>query len=98
MFSIVLEENFAQISIMETNTLLTAKEEGDEIKSKVDYIETVKGLCAALLYLVTIVTSASSVQLLEHRIDNFELNTLACCSAAVMSSIGIVADQTITTN
>ena len=57
---------------------------------KKDYIQRLKGLCATFFYLLCIVTSASSVQLLQHRMADFELNSITCGSAAVISSIGLL--------
>ena len=57
------------------------------------YIGLAKGYLAVFLYLVCVVASASSVQLLENRIPDFELNSFRCATPFIFSALAIIVTR-----
>ena len=50
-----------------------------DAEQKTDYIKTLEGISAAFCYVLLSVVSASTVQLIEQRIPDFELAYHFCC-------------------
>ena len=79
----------------EETTLL--KEENrnntDKAKNDINRTNTVKGLTSALLWVLFMVVSTASVQLLEERIPHFELNTFRCATPLLISFIKMIVTR-----
>ena len=71
------------------NEFIIISTKGRQIK----YRETIKGLVAAFLYIFCVVISATSVQLLESRIPNFELNMFRYIAPLAVFSLGFIATR-----
>ena len=66
------------------------REKASLLGDKQGVVQKGKGVLAAFLRLVALVVSSASVQLLERRIPDFELNTVRCAVPFLLSAIGMV--------
>ena len=72
-------------------TALLEEDKGNELKeNSASALQKIKGLFAACLWIFFMIMSTVSVQLLEKRIPDFELNTFRCTLPLLMSSFGIL--------
>ena len=62
-----------------------------------EYISTLRGLSTAFLYTMCAVASASSVQLLEKKIPDFELNSFRCGTTFIIFLFGMITRRNFPT-